>query len=393
MLAGSPQTSGWFSTSRGGRQGAEPPLHSYRQLPLAHVERTASALGSGVSPFDIAEDWEREHDKARLSASSHSVWRQYCRMCDAYGRAALPLTVTSLIAYMLFYVCVRRNSSANLNSVMSTLSTYARAHGFAWPDFSSHGSGATMTARISKVQRDWPAEVRGAPALTLKLGLARAISYLRSFGPDDLWALQWLAILSLMHSMLLRPSEVIPLDKFPIARGTRSGFAYPRFGDFMFTDVGMLYRTALSKTMKDRVDYRTCTAAALDLEGAVVNAPRAMRAYIRAAGLERAPANTPVFYYRARDGSHTTRLSRGMLLRELRSMILSPAGVVGWQHFTLRSFRPGGVTDMAAAGVPEPVIRKLGKWSAEAGIQPYNRVDHFILQDLAAFGPAFLSLQ
>lgn len=119
----------------------------------------------------------------------------------------------------------------------------------------------------------------------------------------------------------------------------------------------------------------------------------AMRAYIRAAGLERAPANTPVFYYRARDGSHTTRLSRGMLLRELRSVILSPAGVVGWQHFILRSFRTGGVTDMAAAGVPEPVIRKLGKWSAEVGIQPYNRVDRFIPQDLAALGPAFLSLQ
>ena len=314
-------------------------------------------------------------------------------MCDLYGRAALPLTVTALVAYMLYYVCVRCNSSANLNSVMSTLSSYARANGLVWPDFSEHGSGATMTARIHKIQLDWPAEVSGAPALTIRLGLNRAVSYLRSFGLRDLWALQWLAILSLMYAMLLRPSEVIPLDKFPVAVGTRSGFAYPRRGDFLFDSAGLLYRTALSKTLKDRVDYRTCTAAALDLEGAIINAPRAMRDYLSVARLTDAPASTPVFYYRARDGSHTARMSRGILLRELRTMILAPAGVPGWQHFTLRSLRPGGATDLAAAGVPESVIRKLGKWSSEAGIQPYDRVDHHLLRDLSGHSQALLSLQ
>ena len=250
-----------------------------------------------------------------------------------------------------------------------------------------------MTARIRKVQIDWPAEVCGAPALTLRLGLARAISYLRSFGLSDLWALQWLAILSIMYAMLLRPSEIIPLDKFPVAAGTRSGFAYPRLGDFIFSVGGILYRTALSKTMKDRIDYRTCTAAALDLDGAIVNAPRALRDYISAAGLSSAPPSTPVFYYRARDGSHTSRMSRGKLLHELRTMILAPAGVHKWQQFTLRSFRPGGATDLAAAGVPETVIRKLGKWSSESGIQPYDRVDHHLLQDLSGHSRALLALQ
>ena len=275
---------------------------------------------------------------------------------------------------------------------MSTLSSYARANGIPWPDFSTNGSGASLSARVTKVQKDFPSEVRGAPALTLRFGLTRVMVYLHSLG-QNLWAMQWLAILSLMHSMILRPSEVIPLDRLPVAKNTRSGFAYPRLGDFLFEATGLLYRVALSKTMKGVVDYRTCTAAALDIDGAPVNAPRALRSYLAAAGMLGAPADTPIFYYRARDGSHTSRLSRGALLRELRTMVLAPAGVPGWQHFTLRSLRPGGATDLASAGVPDSVIRKLGKWSSESGIKPYDHVDHHLLRDLSSHRQSLLSLQ
>jgi integrase len=298
-----------------------------------------------------------------------------------------------LVAYMLYYVCVKGNSSSNLNSQMAVFASYARVNGISWPDFATHGGGATITARILKIQKDWPAEVRGAPALTLRLGLARAISYLRALGPSDLWALQWIAILSLMYAMLLRPSEIIPLDKFPVAEGTVAGFAYPRLGDFSFQEEGILYRVPLSKTMKSSVDYRTCTAAALDVPGAIVNAPRDLRAYFRAAGVGGSNTETPVFFYRARDGRLTSRKSRGVLLHELRTQILAPAGVPSWQSFTLRSFRPGGATDLAAAGVPPSVIRKLGKWSSETGIVPYDRVDHHLLRDLSAHQSALLSLQ
>ena len=94
------------------------------------------------------------------------------------------------------------------------------------------------------------------------------------------------------------------------------------------------------------------------------------------------------FFYRDREGNQTNCLSRGVLFRKLRSHILRPAGVTGWQHFTLRSFRPGGATDMAMMGVPDTVIRKLGKWSADSGIEPYNRVDLHILRDLAVYREA-----
>jgi hypothetical protein len=48
---------------------------------------------------------------------------------------------------------------------------------------------------------------------------------------------------------------------------------------------------------------------------------------------------------------------------------------------------------MAAAGVPEATIRKVGKWSSDQGLLPYNRVDHHLLQGLSQFSRDLLALQ
>ena len=198
--------------------------------------------------------------------------------------------------------------------------------------FRSPRRGGVDDDQNSKVQVDWlpVAEVCKTPALhtqskffkqervttrtdddlTLCFGLARTIAFCRSLGLTDLWTLpvtvqpERLAILYLLHAMLLRPSEIIlPLDKFPVAAGTRSGFSYPHLDDFLFDSSGVRYRTALSNTVtrKNRVDFHTCTAAALDLEDAIANAPRAMRDYITVRRLLSAPPQTPVIYYCARD--------------------------------------------------------------------------------------------
>lgn len=227
-LAVSPEVSGWPFTSARPRAGPTP-LHVYRLPPREYVDQTSSAIRAGTSPFDVADAWEQAHDRGRLSASARSAWNQYLSMCSEYDRSPTPICVVALVAYMLWYVCRKQNKSSNLNSELSSLHAYARASGIQWPDFSTHGSGASMTDRITKVQKDWPSEVRGAPALTLRAGLTLAILYLRSLGPN-LWALQWNAILSSMHDMILRPSEIIPLDKFPVAAGTRSGFCFPSSG-------------------------------------------------------------------------------------------------------------------------------------------------------------------
>jgi hypothetical protein len=377
-------------------------------MPFPHVARAERALRLGLSPFALASAWEADHDQTRLSQTALSTWRQYTVFCESWEQDPLPLSVTSIVAFLLNYVLVRGNSSANLNSVASNLRAVVDAHRYPWPDFSADG-GDTITRRILKIQQDWPAEVVGAPALTLRGGLIQAIAYLRSFPPGDLWARQWDAILSLMHDMILRPSDIIPLDRFPSVAcdggspsPARQGqaFAYPRLGDFIFappvppcTLGGLHFRTALSKMQKDRVDYRLCTAAALEIPSAVVNGPRAFRTYLTEARLWGKSADAPVFFYRKRDGQPGPRLSRAALLRELRGLVLSPAGVSGPQGFTLRSLRPGGATDMAAAGVPESTIRKVGKWSSTQGLLPYNRVDHHLLSGLSQFSQPLLSLQ
>ena len=188
-----------------------------------YIVSVRQSLRAGASPFDFAELWEKGHDAAHLSPSSESAWRQYQIMCLRYSRATLPITVTALVAYMLWYVCVKENNSANLNSEMLRLSSYCSTKGIPWPDFLTQGSGDSLSARIAKMQKDWPSQVIGAPALTLQAGLKQAILYLKTRG-RNLWALQNIAIMSTMYEMLLRPSEIIPLDHFTVAEGTTSGF-------------------------------------------------------------------------------------------------------------------------------------------------------------------------
>ena len=376
--------------------------HFYRRAPKPHADMMARSLALGASPFDVAVQWKPLIMQERLSASSSSAWNQYTLCCASYSRSPLPLSVVKLTALMLWYVCVKMKSSANLNSELGHLHAYCDAQHpcIPWPDFAAEG-GEAQTKLISRVQKSYPAEVKPAPALTLRLGLARAVRYLRSLLPN-LWAQQWIAVLACMHDMILRPAEIIPTDKFPVAEGFPGGFAYPRLADFTFVSPdaglgcagGLQYVTAFSKTQKDLFDKRICTVAAVyQLPDAPVDAARDLRAYLAAAGLLTASPHTPVFYYRARDGSVGDRLSRASLLYELRKYILVPAGVPNALSFNLRSLRPGGATDMAAAGVPDSVVRKIGKWTAETGMVPYNRVDHHLLQSLSKHRQALFAVQ
>ena len=133
-----------------------------------------------------------------------------CVTCRPY----LPFTVVSIIEYALWFVCVKRNSSANLHSEVSRLHSFARAQRprIAWPDFTADG-GDSQTSRIEKIEWAYPAEVQGAPALTLRAGLSRAIAFLKRMSPN-LRALQWIAILTMMHSipfLLLRARHRVRL--------------------------------------------------------------------------------------------------------------------------------------------------------------------------------------
>ena len=377
------------------------PLWAHRMRPRPHATATDAALAAGESPFELARLYTQANREVRLSKSALSAWSVYVDLCTRYNRPPLPLTVDGLVGFMLGYVRVRGNSSANLSSEMSSLAAFARAQvpPLTWPDFLAE-SGEKLVRHIERIQTDWPAEVRPAPELTYEAGLSLAVAYLNRL-PPTLWSLQWSAIASLMHALVLRPSDIIPLDEFPVAEGTTSAFAFPRRGDFDFVpaehappDGELHYRNALHKMNKRVIDYRTCVPATLGLGAdAEVNAPRSLRTYLEAAGLWDAPPNAPIFFYRARDGSPRGRMSRSAILSELREHILAPAGVADWARFELRSFRPGGATDLRAAGVPANVVHKVGKWKKKAGLAPYDRANRYMLDGVAPFRDALVARQ
>ena len=143
------------------------------------------------------------------------------------------------------------------------------------------------------------------------------------------------------------------------------------------------YFAWLPKMDTRSADRRLCTVAAADLgDTAVADAPRAMREYLSACNLLDAPPSTPVFFYRNPDGSPRPRQSSSALLHELRHLILRPAGVEGWATFTLRSFRPGGTTDLRAAHLPRETTQQLGRWTSAKSMALYDRGEHYILQHL-----------
>ena len=369
--------------------------------PRPHAAAVDTALAAGMSPFELVETYERDHDRSRLSASAKSAWNVYVSTCRDHGWPALPLLVVGLVGFMIAYVRLRNNSSANLPSLLSHLKAFCRVQRprIPWPDFLAE-SGETVSQHIARIQRDWPAEVCPAPELMYATGLCQAMAYLDCL-PQNLWTMQWSATLSLMHAIALRPSDIIPLDDFPVAEGTTSGYAFPRRGDIMLLEPDVApphgelrFFNPLHKTNKRVVDRRRCVPATIGLgDKAAVDAVRSVRRYLLAAGYMDAAPDTPIFHYRNRDGTPRGHMSRGVLLKELREHILAPAGVPGWQLMQLRSLRPGGASDLRAVGMPQEVVHTVGKWANVAGLAPYDRADRYMLQHAQPYRQALVQAQ
>ena len=64
-----------------------------------------------------------------------------------------------------------------------------------------------------------------------------------------------------------------------------------------------------------------------------------------------------------------------------------------WQSFNLRSLRPGGATDLRAAGVPKPAVAADGKWKSTEGLAPYDRANRYMLGEIAPFRRALIARQ
>jgi hypothetical protein len=155
-----------------GNTTATLPLHALHMVPRPHAVAFDQAIAAGASPFALADKYMAEHTTSVLSPSATSTWNVYATLRQRFGEQTLPLTAFGLIGFMLAYVRVKGNSSANLPSVMAQLSSFARTQNpkIPWPDFVAE-RGETMFASIARIQRDWPAEICPAPELTYDSGL------------------------------------------------------------------------------------------------------------------------------------------------------------------------------------------------------------------------------
>ena len=91
----------------------------------------------------------------------------------------------------------------------------------------------------------------------------------------------------------------------------------------------------------------------------------AMKAYLN---FHHTPSAQPLFVYH--NGSQLTRQD---VTRELR-VILPLCGVSDVQQYASHSFRIGAATSAAIAGVPDHLIRHMGRWQSDCVLR-YIRVD------------------
>jgi hypothetical protein len=143
------------------------PLFAHRLKPRAYADAVDRALVAGASPFDLVSSYESERAVAKISASARSAWNVYSEMCAQWCWPVLPLTVQGLVGFMIGYVRLRSNSSANLPSEMSHLRAFAKSQRppIPWPDFLLE-SGDTLTAHIRRIQEDF-GRPRSAPPPSL----------------------------------------------------------------------------------------------------------------------------------------------------------------------------------------------------------------------------------
>ena len=62
-------------------------------------------------------------------------------------------------------------------------------------------------------------------------------------------------------------------------------------------------------------------------------------------------------------------------------------------QFHTEESTPRGGDRFCAAGVENTVVRKIGKWSTEHGMVPYNHIDHHLLHSLSRHRHSLLAIQ
>jgi integrase len=276
------------------------------------------------------------------------AWRDFEEWCGTCGRAALPATPETIVAYVTERA--ERWKVATLAKVLVAISVAHQAAGQASP--TAHLLVRTVMAGIRRTKGVAPAQK--APAVTADL---RAMIGTLA---DDLLSARDRALLLLGFAGAFRRSELVGLDA----------------GDVTFTEEGLVVTLRRSKTDQEGVGRKIGVPYGANPATCPI---RALRAWLTAAGI----TEGPLFRGLNRHGQILPgRLSDKAVARVVKARAeqagLDPARYSG------HSLRAGLATSAAAAGVPERVIANQTGHRSMAVLRRYIREGSLFRENAAA---------
>lgn len=188
-------------------------------------------------------------------------------------------------------------------------------------------------------------------------------------------------VLQTLKSQLRRDSSFSPLEKRLLwAAFTLAFYGFLRASEFATSNLlwqhihlaGNRYTVFIQQSKTD--PFRCGHTIAIHATGTSTCPVRALRLYAEATTPSQ--DNSPVF-----KGGRFSPLDRQHLTTTIRHLLQNTQ--YSHQHYTSHSFRSGAATTAAAAGIPDWLIKVLGRWRSNA-YQAYIRSSPAMLQSVPA---------
>lgn len=336
-------------------------LTTGREL-LQTTDALASRSGERATLLDYARAWETTRERRSHTSPIVDAW---VAACGADGRAPWPIHLRALIGFLVKRVTTQNCSSASLPSEMGVIVAQAGRLGHAV----SPADRRDLASNLADLQAAMPASVEQAVPITgdIMLALAQQSAPFRAKG--NLYAHMWHLVFCIMYAGLLRGQEAVDLAYYGVSVVTVDGRKCVR--------LYVVWRKTHKKISNAEKDTIVLPAQRPEYDPAA-----ALLAYVTAAGtvvqLGDMACTDPLFVQRIMTRGGVERLAppsgqRGgpkkagrplttaQLMSHMRKL-LQLAGVEGAESFTTHSFRRGGATALAAAGVDGDRIDALAGW-------------------------------
>jgi len=283
-----------------------------------------------------------QKSKAKNTVKSYeSSFKQFCKWCKCYDFEAVP-TSDYTVALYLSHSEPNIRSDSKLNSILYGISYAHKQSGFKDP---------CDSMLVKNVKEGILRSVGKKHTAKLPLTKKDIDNIIKTFGKDDcLINKRFVAMSVTCFYGFLRFNEVVSLKR----------------SDLDFSDNSIVVNLRRSKTDQYKKGDNVVIAKTEPEELCPVHC---IKAYLTAASI---PGGSSDFLFRnvymsKKSNSYQLRKGNHMSYTRAREIFLSKLEVMGYdsRKYGLHSFRSGGATAAAAAGVSERLIKKHGRWRSD----------------------------